>query len=122
MYKLQLKALRKKAGFKTQKEIADFLGIKERKYSSWEREEVALTLENAYMIARALNCTPNDLCGWSKDKNENGTLESSYEQELIECFRQSTKQRKANILQTARDAAGMSKYIAQRDESLPKSG
>lgn len=120
MYKLQLKALRKKAGFKTQKEMADFLGIKERKYSSWEREEVALTLENAYMIARALKCTPNDLCGWTNSKNE--TLESPYEQELIECFRQSTKQRKANILQTARDAAGMSKYSAERNQSLPKSG
>lgn len=36
MYKLQLKELRRRAGFKTQKEIADRLGIKERKYATWE--------------------------------------------------------------------------------------
>lgn len=37
MYKLQLKELRRRAGFKTQKDIADRLGIKERKYATWER-------------------------------------------------------------------------------------
>lgn len=67
MYKLQLKELRRRAGFKTQKDIADRLGIKERKYATWEREEVALTLEDAYNLSIVLGCTPNDLCGWYED-------------------------------------------------------
>ena len=62
MYKLLLKELRKKAGFKTQEDIADYLGMKLRKYQTWERGEVALTLEDAYMLCVALKCTPNDLC------------------------------------------------------------
>ena len=40
---LQLKRLRKLAGYKTQKDFAERLGIPERTYGSWEREEVAIS-------------------------------------------------------------------------------
>lgn len=115
MYKFQLKELRRRAGYKTQKEIADRLGIKERRYATWEREEVALTLEDAYQLALILKCDVNDLCGWPKGKNEGRTFDDSYEQELVDCYRSSTQQRKASILQTARDAAGMSKEASEPD-------
>ena len=64
MFTLQLKEMRKRAGYKTQKAAADVLGIKERKYASWERGEVQLTLEDAFDIGLVFGCTPNDLCGW----------------------------------------------------------
>lgn len=64
MYVLRLKELRRAAGFKTQKEIADALGVKERTYASWEREEVGISLDQAYEICEVIGCTPNDLCGW----------------------------------------------------------
>ena len=48
MFKLTLKACRKNAGYKSQSEAAKALGMKERRYASLEREEVALTLEDAY--------------------------------------------------------------------------
>ena len=110
MYKLQLKKLRKQAGFKTQKEIADLLGIKEHKYATWEREEVALTLEDACMLSVALGCTPNDLCGWYEDhpQDKPSTL-SCEEREIIDCYRSSTPQWRQNISMTARAAAGESK-------------
>lgn len=108
MYKLQLKELRRRAGFKTQKDIADRLGIKERKYATWEREEVALTLEDAYNLSIVLGCTPNDLCGWYEDhpRENQGEGLSSEESEIVGCYRQSTPQWKQNIAMTARAAAG----------------
>lgn len=84
MYKLQLKELRKKAGFKTQEDIADYLGMKLRKYQTWERGEVALTLEDAYMLCVALKCTPNDLCGWPKGLNDDSEPLTSEEMEIVE--------------------------------------
>lgn len=120
MYKLRLKELRKQAGFKTQAEIAAHLGIKERKYASWEREEVALTLEDAYMLAMALNCTPNDLCGWPEGLNAGRQFNDRFEQELLDCYRACTTRRQDRILDTARDAAGMSKDDAKHYSSEPK--
>lgn len=109
MYKLQLKELRKKAGFKTQEDIADYLGMKLRKYQTWERGEVALTLEDAYMLCVALKCTPNDLCGWPKGLNDDSEPLTSEEMEIVDCYRESSPQRQQNIAMTARAAAGESK-------------
>lgn len=113
MYKLQLKELRKKAGFKTQEDIADYLGMKLRKYQTWERGEVALTLEDAYMLCVALKCTPNDLCGWPKGLNEDSEPLTGEEMEIADCYRDCTPQWQQNIAMTARAAAGESKKKAE---------
>lgn len=115
MYTLHLKELRKSAGFKTQKAFADHLGIKERKYATWERGEVSLTLEDACILAAALNCTPNDICGWydSHPREHDASGLSSEENEIVSCYRQSTAQWKQNISMTARAAAGESKERAK---------
>ena len=118
MYTLQLKELRKKAGFKTQDDIANHLGIKLRKYQTWERGEVAITLEDAFMLCMALNCTPNDLCGWPKGLNEdNGETLTNEELEIVDCYRDCTPQWKQNIAMTARAAAGESKKKAENSIS-----
>lgn len=114
MYRLRLKELRKAAGFNTQKEIADRLGIKERRYATWEREEVALTLEDAYTLAMVLGCTPNDLCSWPKGKNEGRTFSDSFEEELLDAYRSSNPEWQDHILKTARSSAVMSKEMAER--------
>lgn len=123
MYKLQLKELRRRAGFKTQKEIADRLGIKERKYATWEREEVALTLEDAHNLAIVLGCTPNDLCGWYEDHPRDDSSErlTPEEREIVGCYRESTPQWRQNILMTSRAAAGESKEAAKRDAASAES-
>ena len=64
MFGERLKMLRKKAGIKTQAEMANLLGIQPRKYSSWERNEVELPLADAIRICKVLEITPNDLAGW----------------------------------------------------------
>lgn len=106
-YRLRLKELRKLAGFPTQKAFADYLGIKERKYASWERGEVGIPLEDAFMLCAALKCTPNDLCGWPTGVNENEY--PSEEQELISNYRESSPEWQKNIAMTAKLAAGDSK-------------
>ncbi len=62
---LQLMRLRKEAGFKNRTSIASALGVSERKYKSWETEEVRLTLEDACDIADLLHCTLDELAGRS---------------------------------------------------------
>ena len=65
---LQLKRLRKQAGF-TQDEMAAILGVKKRTYGSWERQEAMMNLEQAYDCAVALGCTLNDLVGMESSRS-----------------------------------------------------
>lgn len=60
---LQLKRLRKEAGYKKIADIAKALGVKERTYASWEREEVGLSMAQACDIADLLDCTLDELAG-----------------------------------------------------------
>jgi len=61
---LQLQQMRKKAGF-SQQQMADALGIKKRTYGSWERQEVSLSLEQAYDCAVVLGCSIDAIAGYS---------------------------------------------------------
>lgn len=107
-YKLKLKELRKAAGFATQKAFADFLGIKERKYASWERGEVGIPLEDAFMLCAALKCTPNDLCGFPSTGTSEDDLTSD-EREIVDNYRESSPQWQQNIAMTAKAAASESR-------------
>lgn len=111
MFKLSLKLCRKNAGYKSQSEAAKALGMKERRYASLEREEVALTLEDAYEISVVFGCTPNDLCDWyATHPRENATQHIDPEHaELVGCYDQCTDDRKDSLMRQARDAAFMSR-------------
>lgn len=61
--KLQLQRLRKLAGYKSQAEIAAVIGVPERRYASWEREEAMMSLEQAYNCAVALHCSIDEIAG-----------------------------------------------------------
>ena len=110
---LQLRRLRVEAGL-SQTQLAEKVGVSLKTVRNWERGETAITLEDAYNCAVALDCTPNDLCGWPEGKNEGRSFPDPFELELVDCYRSSTSQRKASVLQTARDAAAMSKYGSER--------
>lgn len=66
MYKLRLRDIRRRKGL-TQAELAAMVDVSERVLGAWEREETAITLEDAARCAVSLGCTPNDLCGWDSD-------------------------------------------------------
>lgn len=61
--KLQILRLRKVAGYKNRKVMADAHGFPERKSKSWETEEVRLTLDDACDIADLLDCMLEELAG-----------------------------------------------------------
>ena len=115
MFKLSLKLCRINAGYKSQSEAAKALGMKERRYASLEREEVALTLEDAYEISVVFGCTPNDLCDWyATHPRENATQHIDPEHaELVGCYDQGTDDRKDSLMRQARDAAFMSREFSE---------
>lgn len=115
-YTLRMKELRKTKKL-TQSQLASLIGETDRVVGAWERGETALPLDSAYKIALALDCSVNDLCGWPKGKNEGREFEDDFEAELLRCYRASTPDRQDRILDTARDAAGMSKEMAERHMS-----
>ena len=115
---LMLKQIREKRGL-TQPELAKILDMKLATYRTWEQGTVKITLENAYRIALVLDCTPNDLCGWPEDKVSKFSFDDNFEEELLTCYRASTIDRRDRILDTARDAAAMSK--SENERVAPKS-
>lgn len=117
--KLMLKRIREEKGF-TQLFVAEQLGIKVATYRTWEQGSVKLTLENACRISSVLGCTPNDLCGWPKGKNEGRIFDDGFENELVSNYRECTPEWQDNILKTARASAVMSKEIPERDSSESK--
>lgn len=64
---LQLMRLRKEAGFKSRKALADALGddYSERRIKSWEDGDRMLSLKQACDIADLLHCTLDELAGRS---------------------------------------------------------
>ena len=113
-YKLMLKDIRKSAGM-TQSELAEKVGVTDRVIGAWERGETGLPLDDACACAIALGCTPNDLCGWEDDDvPDTPPPTDPYESELVGNYRNLTPERKAWLLQSARDGAAMSKSVPER--------
>ncbi len=114
MFVLKLKEMRKKAGLKTQKAAAELLGMKERRYMSLERGEVSLTLADAYEIAVAFGCTPNDLCAFPARGQVPPETRDPLRDELVRAYDACDGPRRVRLVETARDAAGMSGEVPER--------
>lgn len=113
--RLKIKEMRKNLHI-SQAEFAEKVGASIRSVSAWERGETIPDAEKIWNCAVALNCTPNDVLGWYETHpKEESLINSPYEQELVDCYRSSTVDRKERILDTARDAAAMSKDAAKCD-------
>ncbi|MRX82225.1 helix-turn-helix domain-containing protein [Eggerthella guodeyinii] len=109
----------RKAAHLTQNEAAKRIGVSAKTLWNWEKGETIPDSEQLWNCATALDCTPNDLLGWYETHPQETALEDTYEKELIGCYRASTTARKGRILDTARDAAGMSKEAAEPAVSEP---
>ena len=68
-YTLMLKEIRQSRGI-NQKEMAERLCMPLSTYRTWEQGVSRISLETAYELAKLLDCTPNDLCGWYIDHPE----------------------------------------------------
>lgn len=109
----------RKASKMTQLELAQSISVDIKTIGNWERGETVPDAEQIWNCAEALGCTPNDILGWHLSHTGDATLEDAYEKELIGCYRESTMARKGRILDTARDAAAMSKESAERSAPEP---
>lgn len=114
---IQLMKLRKAAGYSNRDEFAKKIGVNKYTYRSWESGSAMMNAEQVWNCAVALGCTPNDILGWYETHPRKESFSDTYELELMSCYRTSTKDRKERILDTARDAAAMSKDAAKRDLS-----
>lgn len=103
---LMIRQLRKKLHI-SRTDFASRIGVSLRTVGSWERGESIPNAEQLWNCAVALGCSPNDILGWVEERGSG--LESDFERELLDCYRACTPSRQDRILDTARDAAGMSK-------------
>lgn len=110
---IQLMRLRKAAGYTNRDVFANKIGVNKYTYRSWESGAAMMNAEQVWDCAVALNCTPNDILGWNESGNNNA-LDNS-ENELIDCYRESTPEQKDMIMMSARNAALVSKSAAERD-------
>lgn len=112
---LMLKKMRESTGL-TQQQVADDLGLKVATYRAWEQGSVKITLENACKCAEVLNCSPNDICGWYIDHPEDRPAPPGDPgaAELVGCYSRCTSDRRASLLQAARDAALASGETTER--------
>ena len=60
---LQLKRLRKEAGYSNRDDFARVCGVQPATYKSWETESRKIRLEDACMIADVLGCSLDELAG-----------------------------------------------------------
>lgn len=115
---LKIKEIRKSSRI-SQTDLASRIGVSLRTVGAWERGETIPDAEQVWNCAEALGCTPNDILGWHQSHASETTLEDAFEKELIGCYRESTTARKGRILDTARDAAAISKESAERAAHEP---
>lgn len=112
-----LQKMRKAAGYKSAKDFALHMGMKPGTYIDYEQGRRVFMLDKAWEFADEFECTLDELVG---RKSIIDSLDDPSEQELVECYRASTKDRQDRILDTARDAAAISKDATKRD-ILPSS-
>lgn len=111
---MKLKEARKKANV-TQGQLARTLGVDIKTVGNWERGVTLMNIEQVWDCCVALECTPNDLCGWYDEHPMDADPASDpYESELVGNYRQLTPERKVSLLQSARDGAAMSKSVPER--------
>ena len=118
---IQLKRLRKEAGYRSRREFAAALGdgFTERRITSWENGERMISLEQACVLADFLNCTLDELAGRSFSAQSAAPADPAHE-ELVRCYDACTPERRDRMLQDARERAFMSKEFSERplDEGL----
>ena len=98
---LNLQKCRKRAGFKTQKDAASALGVPERRYASWERNEAMMSLEQAYNCAVLFGCTIDEIAGLP---TPDCVYTDPQQAELNDYYENSNDTGKLQIFQAAKNA------------------
>lgn len=118
MTALHIREHRKHAGL-SQTDFADALGVSPRTVGAWERGENTMDAAMLCRVADVLGVTPDDILGWTARPALSVVAPrpapdglSADEAELLACYRASTPERRARLLDDARDCASLSKNEA----------
>lgn len=96
IYKTNLQAMRKRAGFKSAREFAEHIGVNVGSYTNYEQGKVALSLLKAWEFADALDCTLDELAG-RRSPNQQQPQISPNEHRLIDVYRATDERGRNNI-------------------------
>lgn len=120
---IQLKRLRKEAGFKNTREFADALGdgFTARRITSWETGDRMISLEQACVLADFLGCTLDELAG-RRFSPPSAEPADPARAELVRCYDACTPQWRDQVLMSARASALASGEAAQRDVDADDQG
>ena len=113
--RLQLQRLRKLAGYKTQKAVADALGVPERRYASWEREEAMMSLEQAAECAVLFNCTIDAIAGLERP----ATFSDPGQAALNGYYHSMNDEGRAALVNTAKLMSGSPDTRIEKDRPAP---
>lgn len=113
---IKLMEFRKAAGFKNRDLFAEKIGVNKYTYRSWESGAAMMNAEQIWNCAVALNCTPNDLLGWYDEHPEDRPAPPGdpMAADLVDAYGRCTPERRAALVQSARDAALASGEVPQR--------
>lgn len=75
---IMLRELRLRCGM-TQSELAEKIGSSLKTIRNWELGATTMSATQVCECAEALGCTPNDICGWSDEMEEE-------QRNLNECY------------------------------------
>ena len=116
---IPLKEIHKKCSLR-HKEITEKLGFDWRIYGSWERSERTMNLEQSYNCAVVLGCSIGAIA--DRPLSDPSGFSDPREAELHRCYRSCDRDRLDRLLDTARDFAGMSRDVTERDVPLTEGG
>ena len=97
------------------------IGANLRTIGAWERGETMMSVEQLCRCCEILGTTPNEMTGWYIEHPQDAPAAGSapadpYERELVDCYRESTDEGRANILGNARGQRELSLKTAESAE------
>lgn len=99
--RISLIQLRKLHG-KTQAQIAGEIGVSKATYSAWETGRIEIGSKHLVTLSTCLNCTPDDILGYSRRANSSPLPIDSEELEMISLYRSLPPNIKNDILDIMR--------------------
>lgn len=101
-YRTNLQAMRKRAGFKSAREFAEFAGVNVKTYTNHEQGTVLMSLLQAWEYADLLHCTLDELAG----RMSPDTL-TDEERIVVNCMRDTDARGRRAIMRNAVGESGV---------------
>lgn len=102
-----LQAMRKRAGFKSAKAFAEYMGVNVSTYTKYEQGLSEMSLERAWEFADALHCSLDEIAGrTTPESDKQDEFEDERQANLNDYYESMDDESKAAITETARIMSG----------------